>query len=78
MAAVTVLHKPTSACVGNEQSQLAFGYTYSVVVGVGSVKVYKGPVSISVVLRVLVVCQFGHIRVPHIVVGVTTCPAYCH
>lgn len=44
----------------------------------GSVKVNKGLVSISVVVRVLVVCQFGHIRVPHFVVALTTCPTYCH
>lgn len=40
---------------------------------VGSVKVNNGAVSISVGM-VLVVCQFGHIVVPHTMVGSTTCP----
>lgn len=41
--------------------------------GVGVLKVNNGAVSISVGM-VLVVCQFGHIVVPHTIVGSTTCP----
>jgi hypothetical protein len=68
-----VLHKPMSACTGISQLQVAGGYL--VVVGFGSLKVNRGVVSIADAVFVLVVCQFGHIGVPHIVVALTTCPA---
>jgi hypothetical protein len=40
----------------------------------GSVKLNKGPLSILLVVRVVVVCQFGHMGVPHFVVALTTWP----
>jgi hypothetical protein len=69
-----VLHRPMSVSVGMLHLQVAGGYVY-LVVGVGSLKVNRGLVSIADVVFVLVVCQLGHIGVPHIVVALTTCPA---
>lgn len=40
----------------------------------GSLNVNKGLVLILVVVRVVVVCQFGHMGVPHLVVALTTWP----